>query len=66
MKKNSKKHCPSGHSYDEANTYRKCGRRYCRACRTQRSKAQWARVVAERARKKRSASYFNEVFAGGE
>lgn len=24
--------CPQGHPYDEANTYRRGGRRYCRAC----------------------------------
>lgn len=32
---NAKKtHCSKGHEYDEANTYRSNGRRYCRACRT--------------------------------
>lgn len=25
-------HCPKGHPYDEANTYRYRGMRYCRAC----------------------------------
>lgn len=28
-----KAHCPAGHPYDEANTYRSNGRRLCRACR---------------------------------
>lgn len=27
-------HCPQGHAYDEANTYRAGGRRLCRKCRT--------------------------------
>lgn len=31
-----KTHCPQGHAYDEANTYRPpSGRRMCRACRRQ-------------------------------
>lgn len=29
-----KTHCPRGHEYDEANTYRLDKRRYCRACRS--------------------------------
>lgn len=29
-------HCPQGHVYDAANTYRACGRRYCRACKRAR------------------------------
>lgn len=28
-----KTHCPAGHEYDEANTYRNRGRRQCRACK---------------------------------
>jgi hypothetical protein len=28
-----KTHCVNGHPFDEANTYRARGRRYCRACR---------------------------------
>lgn len=64
MKNNT--HCPSGHPYDESNTYKKCGRRYCRACRTQRSKEQWERVKAERVRLKKGETFFDEVFAGGE
>jgi hypothetical protein len=32
-------HCPQGHPYDEANTYRHNGRRSCRACMQQRSLA---------------------------
>lgn len=32
-------HCPAGHPYDEANTYRDgLNRRYCRACRRERSR----------------------------
>lgn len=34
-------HCPKGHPYDEANTYRLDGRRYCRACRKERRRARW-------------------------
>jgi hypothetical protein len=29
----AKTHCPAGHPYDEENTERRYGRRYCRACR---------------------------------
>lgn len=29
----NKSHCPKGHPYSEANTYRSHGRRYCRECR---------------------------------
>jgi hypothetical protein len=31
----AKTHCPAGHPYDEANTYRRRGdnRRYCRKCK---------------------------------
>ena len=29
----AKTHCPSGHEYTDANTYRACGRRLCRTCR---------------------------------
>ncbi len=32
-------HCPEGHAYDEANTYRSpCGDRYCRACHRERER----------------------------
>lgn len=40
--------CPSGHPYDEANTYRWRGWRMCRACSAARSRA--------RAKKKREAA----------
>ena len=30
-------HCPSGHPYDDENTYRWRGVRYCRACRAQQA-----------------------------
>lgn len=30
--RSARTHCPSGHPYDEANTVRYCGRRYCRSC----------------------------------
>ncbi len=35
--------CPHGHSYDEANTARRNGRRHCRACDRER-----ARIIRER------------------
>lgn len=31
-----KTHCPQGHAYDEENTLRYRGRRYCKACRRSR------------------------------
>lgn len=32
-------HCPAGHAYDEANTYRDdLNRRYCRTCRRERAR----------------------------
>lgn len=34
----SETHCPKGHAYDEANTYRYGGRRYCRACQALRNR----------------------------
>lgn len=33
----AKTHCPQGHPYDETNTKREHGRRYCRACQQARS-----------------------------
>lgn len=37
-KNKRKTHCPKGHPYDEANTYRtKQGWRYCRACNRERA-----------------------------
>lgn len=38
----AKTHCPAGHEYDETNTYRRRGKRYCRICLAQSSKA-WKR-----------------------
>jgi hypothetical protein len=38
----SKTHCPQGHPYDEVNTYRWNGRRYCLACRKARYAARRA------------------------
>lgn len=35
----SKTACPQGHRYDEANTIRYGGRRYCRSCRDARNEA---------------------------
>lgn len=32
----NKTHCPKGHPYDEANTYRHDGKRHCRACQRKR------------------------------
>jgi hypothetical protein len=34
----AKTHCPKGHPFDEANTYRHGGARWCRACRRERAK----------------------------
>ncbi len=33
----TKTHCPKGHPYNEANTVRMRGKRYCRECRRQYS-----------------------------
>lgn len=39
IKRNGDKtHCPQGHEYDEANTYRWNGRRFCRTCMNVRTK----------------------------
>lgn len=38
----SETHCPSGHPYDDENTIRYRGRRYCRACRDRRNAARKA------------------------
>lgn len=35
----NKTHCPQGHPYDDANTTRRNGRRYCHACKTAREAA---------------------------
>lgn len=40
-------HCPAGHAYDEANTYRDgLNRRYCRACRKERARQRRMGVAA--------------------
>lgn len=39
-------HCPSGHPYDDANTYVYGGRRYCRACHLVHSRRNKERVRA--------------------
>lgn len=36
-------HCPKGHPYDAANTLLKRGRRHCRACENERSRAYHAK-----------------------
>lgn len=41
-----KTHCPQGHSYDDTNTYRFDGRRYCRSCHSVYSRASKARTRA--------------------
>jgi len=33
IRQRAKTHCPRGHPYDEANTYRSRGGRYCRTCK---------------------------------
>lgn len=45
----AKTHCPRGHEYDEANTYRTGNHRECHACRTKKGLAQYLaqRKVAE-------------------
>lgn len=40
----AKTHCPKDHPYDEANTYRYKGRRYCRRCLAdKKNRARWRR-----------------------
>jgi hypothetical protein len=42
-----KEHCPAGHAYDEANTYRdQQGHRSCRACAAARARASRRRIAA--------------------
>lgn len=41
-------HCPRGHVYNEANTYRCQGRRHCRECQRVAGRAYKARKRAER------------------
>lgn len=49
----SKTHCPKGHPYDEANTYRKPdGRRVCKACRLEAQREIDKRKKAERGKGK--------------
>lgn len=43
----AKTHCPHGHPYDEANTSRRNGRRYCKACARNRAAKTYARKLAE-------------------
>lgn len=42
----SKTHCPSGHPYDEANTYKYAGRRHCRECARRHRREWYARTTA--------------------
>lgn len=42
----SKPTCPSGHDYDEANTYRRAGKRHCRACNCEKNRRYRARKKA--------------------
>lgn len=43
-------HCPKGHAYDEANTYRsKSGSRHCRACQAERCRLVTPAIKVERA-----------------
>ena len=41
-----KTHCPQGHEYDEANTYRWRTSRYCRTCMSEHNKRAKARQRA--------------------
>lgn len=47
-----KTHCPRGHPYDDANTYRNAGRRSCRAC----MKLQTAKRAAKRVEQRRGSN----------
>lgn len=38
LNESTKTHCPHGHPYDEENTLRYGGKRYCRACKNQRAR----------------------------
>ena len=38
----AKTHCPQGHEYDDENTYRYGGRRYCRSCMRAR-RSEWSK-----------------------
>lgn len=40
----TKTHCPQGHEYSEANTYRRDGRRECRSCHAERERQRKARL----------------------
>jgi hypothetical protein len=43
-------HCPRGHAYDDANTYRHGNHRYCRSCNTEgarRRRQERAQVIGE-------------------
>lgn len=42
-------HCPQGHPYDEANTYRWGGRRHCKACHAARQRRRYHARKAARA-----------------
>lgn len=43
----NKNHCPEGHEYTEANTYRSAGRRWCRTCvLARKAAARRAKVAA--------------------
>lgn len=44
--------CPRGHEYNEANTYRNSGRRYCRPCQNAYSRLWMASTAEERAARK--------------
>ena len=39
-------HCPKNHPYDETNTSRRNGRRYCKACARERARANYYRKKA--------------------
>lgn len=41
-------HCPQGHEYSEANTYRGGGRRSCRSCHAERERQRKMRLLAGR------------------
>ena len=44
----NKTECPKGHPYDEENTYRHGGKRFCRRCKNDRNREARAKKKAER------------------
>jgi len=49
MNEAAKTHCPQGHPYDEENTIRRGGKRYCRLCKNEKAREDRAKKRRERA-----------------